>query len=99
MSTLLTSPWAALSIPAPALDSSAFADLADRVALHGIGAIGDHLPALAAAARRASGSDVLVRTLLDAAAPPVARERAFGRLAAVVAASSTTAHAHHLTAA
>jgi hypothetical protein len=90
MNTSLTSPRAGFAIGESA---TPFADLAERVATGDLDLDSGAFTALVTAARRRRASDVLIGVLLDPAAPAVARQRAFGRLAAAVAAPQQ-AYAH-----
>jgi hypothetical protein len=71
--------------------SPMLSDLAESVAAGGIGAVLAELPAVLSMARRQGVADVLVRILADPAAPAVARERAFGRVAAAIASAGRPA--------
>ncbi len=55
-------------------------DLAAAIARDGIGAHEDAVARLVAASRARDRAPTLTSVLLDRAAPPVARERAFGRI-------------------
>lgn len=67
-------------LPTP---TNPFADLAVRVAADGIAAHHDAVVAAVAATDIAARFPVLTDLVVDSTAPPVARERALGRLAAV----------------
>jgi hypothetical protein len=69
----------------PASPRATLAALAERVASAGLEAIHGDLPQLLAMARRHGVAEVLIRTVADTGAPVVARERAFGRVAAALA--------------
>ena len=69
--------------PATAFAGLDLAGLAARIADHGIEAIGTDggVESIVRAARCINASATLIAVLGDPGAPPVARERAFGRLA------------------
>jgi hypothetical protein len=63
-------------------DRVGFAGLADRLATHGPAAVEGELARFVEHARRRGASLVLLSILSDPAQPDVARQRAFGRIAA-----------------
>jgi hypothetical protein len=62
-------------------DAARSADLADRLAAHGPGAVERELERFVGHARRQRVTPVLLSILADPDQPDVARERAFGRIA------------------
>ena len=66
---------------------NAFDDLAARVAEHGVTAHWPEVTAVAAAATRAGAPSVVIAVLTDPTEPSVARQRAFGRALAAIAAA------------
>jgi hypothetical protein len=82
MSTLLTSPRAAFAFGESASDVT---DLADRVADGHFDLDSEAFTGMISIARRRLVGELLIGILLDPAAPTVARQRAFGRLAATIA--------------
>src|SRR6476619_3814737 len=87
MNTPLPSPRAAFATGESAARPVPTVDLAARVADGDFDLESDAFVAVIAAARRRLVNEVLLGVLLDPGAPVVARQRAFGRLAATVAAA------------
>jgi hypothetical protein len=87
MSTSLTSPRAAFATGESASLATPLSDLAERVAGGDLDVDSDAFVAVVTAARRRLVDEVLIGVLLDPAAPVVARQRAFGRVAAALAAA------------